>query len=278
MAELVYAHGLEPCSVRIGGSSPLSPTSKNNMNLIGHNFIAKKVLNKYNPLIAAGSHIPDLVPFVKDSVLEFNEAHEGSKTIYDWIKDKDPQYLDLALGIMIHSVEFGVDKYNRDIPIWLLKDNDYLKKDIANKISTAANISLEAAQTGRLHNYLWAGLDFYIIDTYPKFIKEINENYKHIDVEQLSNLLSNIFNKDKEKIKGNLTRHFNLIVNRDIKDKKDFVLFWKTFTSELPENDNVDVEKAVKVIGYIERTFENEWEKILNILHTNIKNRMKDYL
>ena len=28
MAELVYAHGLGPCSVRIGGSSPLSPTMK----------------------------------------------------------------------------------------------------------------------------------------------------------------------------------------------------------------------------------------------------------
>jgi hypothetical protein len=57
------------------------------MNLIGHNFIAKKVLQRYNSLIAAGCHLPDLVSFLKDSALTFDEIHENAEIVYSYLDE-----------------------------------------------------------------------------------------------------------------------------------------------------------------------------------------------
>ena len=64
------------------------------MNLIGHNFIAKKVLGRYNSLIAAGCHLPDMVPFLRDSLLTFGEIHESPETVYNYLKENNKENLD----------------------------------------------------------------------------------------------------------------------------------------------------------------------------------------
>ena len=94
------------------------------MNILGHNYMAKLVLNKYNPNIAAGCHLPDLVPFLKGSTLSFEEIHESPEQVYVYHDKNDNSAIDLALGLMTHSVKFGADKFNRDIDIWLLETQE----------------------------------------------------------------------------------------------------------------------------------------------------------
>jgi hypothetical protein len=247
------------------------------MNLIGHNYIAKKVLSKYNPLIAAGAHIPDEVEFVSSSVFSYGGLHENPDAVFEYTTKQDRKYLGLALGMMAHSVKYGADKYTGDIEKWLFKGDESLRNTIADKIVQASGISIEIAKGPRMHNYLWGGLDFYLIDKYPEFVDEIKENYKAIDTDQVSEILAQAYDKNLDKVKANIEKHIGLVNKYDISTKLGFVKFWKDFVSELPEKDNVDVDKAVFCINFIENIFEKDWEEVINRVVKDIKLRMSTF-
>jgi hypothetical protein len=248
------------------------------VNILGHNYVAKLVLNKYNSEIAAGCHLPDLVPFLKGSTLSFEEIHENPELVYEYSSKHNGVGKDLALGLMTHSVKFGADKFNRDIDIWLLENDETIKQEIAEQISEASNINIDIAKGGRMHNYLWCGLDFYIIDNFPDFLPEMNAAYKNIDTDNLSRILSTIFNKPFDLIREDIKKHIALVINHDIKDKQSFLMFWKDFISDLPDRDDVNLEKALETISFIEEHFNKHWEGIVNRVVLDIKNRMKLYL
>ena len=248
------------------------------MNLIGHNFIAKKVLGRYNSLVAAGCHLPDMVPFLKDSLLTFNEIHEGPNTIYNYLKKNDQKSIDLALGLMTHSVKFGADKFNKDIDVWLLRSNEKLKTKVAERIIKTSGVDLKTALGPRMHNYLWCGIDFYILDKYPDFIVELNTAYKEINIPEISEILSKAFQKPLETVQNNVEKQLGLVVKHHISSKKDFVSFWKEFVSELPENDSIDVNEVVNTINFIEGLFDEQWKAINDRVVADIRTRMSSYL
>jgi predicted nucleotide-binding protein (sugar kinase/HSP70/actin superfamily) len=179
---------------------------------------------------------------------------------------------------MTHSVKFGADKFNRDIDTWLLGNNEGLQQTIAEKICEASNIDIDTAKGGRMHNYLWCGLDFFVIDNYPKFIPEMNSAYKNVDIDEISAILSEVFHKPIDLIKDNVKKHIDLVINHEIKDKQSFLRFWKDFISDLPDKDDVNLEKAYETIIFIENQFNKHWEEIINRVVSDIEDRMKFYL
>jgi len=234
------------------------------------------VLNRYNSNIAAGCHLPDLVPFLKGSVLTFDEIHENPELVYKYSLTNNSKGLDLALGLMTHSVKFGADKFNKDIDAWLLGDNEDLKTKIAEKVCKASNVSMEVARGPRMHNYLWCGLDFFILDKYPDFTFEMNKAYKEVNSSEISKTLSEVFNKPYDLIKIDVDKHIGLVVRDDIKDKDSFIRFWKDFISDLPDKDDINIEAASEVIGYIEDLFYKDWDEIIQKVVWSIKDRMKE--
>jgi hypothetical protein len=248
------------------------------MNLIGHNYIAKEVLSRYNPLIAAGVHLPDLVPFVSTSAFSFDEIHENPDQVYKYLLNGDIKYLDLSLGMMSHSVKYGADKFNGEIDKWLLSSNEELKNEIAEKIVSASSINIEIAKGPRMHNYLWCGLDFYLIDKYPEFINEIKKNYNQANIEKISEILSQAYDKDINKVKDNIEKHIKLVNKYNISSKTEFVKFWRDFASELPQKDNIDVDKALSCIQFIEDTFKDKWQGVIDAVVKDIRLRMREYI
>lgn len=244
------------------------------MNLIGHNYIAKEVLSKYNPLIAAGVHIPDLVPFVKSSVFTFDEIHENPDAVYQHCLKNNKGYIGLALGMMTHSVKYGADKFNRDVDIWLIGKDYKLLDEIAQKIVGCSGIPLETAKGPRMHNYLWCGLDFYILNKFPEFAKKIQSAYAEIDNEGVSKILSEVYKKDLAKVKDNLQYHLGLVNKHDITSLVGYVTFWRDFGSQLSEKDNIDVEKATSCINYIYIKFEKHWPEIIDKTTRDVKFNM----
>lgn len=140
------------------------------MNILGHNYIAFRVIGHLNELTIAGSEIPDLVPFVPDSVFTFEEIHESGDDLLRFLDATYPEKRDLAISMMCHSVKFGADAFNSDIDTWLIGDDDKLKKSLATKIADCASIPYEVAYHNRLHNYLWGGLDVYLMNLEKGFV------------------------------------------------------------------------------------------------------------
>jgi len=248
------------------------------MNILGHLYVASKTLNSLNPLIIAGSEIPDFVPFIPNSTFSFEEIHESGDKFLSFLKRNHPKEIALALSMMTHSVKFGVDSFNRDIDTWLIGNKEELKREYASKIVDCSGISFDTAIKSRMHNYLWTGIDIYLLKKDKRFIEEIKKFYKDINYSQISKLLATGFRKEESTVYKEVEYFFSSIDLSNLNTIKDYVKIWKAFSSGLPERDNVNISKTENFLEEIYEEFEDKWENILNDVLNYTKKKMSDYI
>ena len=239
------------------------------MNILGHPYIAYKVLGRLNWRIVAGSHLPDLVPFSPDSVFSFKEIHESGDKLLPG---------DLGLAMMTHSVRFGADKFNREIEKWLLKDNDRLKKELALQIVECSGVSFKIAATSRIHNYLWSGVDVYLLKNKSQIVRKIADLFYRIDSQEIADILAHAFKKNREKVKGVIDRFFIPLKKEDLVSLPGLIRIWRTVLARLPEKDAVDEKQTIALFQKIYLLFEKQWQDILNLVIEDVKTRMADFL
>lgn len=247
------------------------------MNLIGHNYIAYKLIGHVSPLTILGSHIPDFVPFLPSSVFTFEEIHEDHEELLNFIKQKYPTKTDLPLSMMCHSVKYGADELNREIDNMLLIDNQELESYLIHKIMEMSEITINSAKA-RLHNYLWCGVDFYLIKNSPQNItKTMAEEFTKIDFRDSAVILSDHYKKDVKIVEQNLRDHFTIITKASFTSEEGFAQSWTKFLNRLPEKDSVTPDKARDLINEIFLKFESEWERVLEVTYKHVKQKMEIY-
>lgn len=248
------------------------------MNILGHAYVAFKVTGRLNKYLVAGSHVPDLVPFVPDSVFSFEEIHESGDKFLKFLEEKHPYARDLALGMMVHSVKYGADKFNRAIEEWLLADNEESRSELAREIVDCSGVNLEVARKGRIHNYLWAGIDFYLLKKQRQFVGDLAETHRLINREEIASLLAEGFRKEEKEVKRMVDYLLKPTRPELLTSLEGLVEIWKKFLAVLPEKDAVNETKTIWLFGKIYLLFENQWEKILLEVVTDVKKRLGSFL
>lgn len=249
------------------------------MNLLGHNYIAYKILGKINNQTLIGSHIPDFVPFLPSSIFSFDQIHENHEDFLTFIKSNYPELIDLPLCMMAHSVKYGADEYNRSIDNWLLKQDENLINEISQMIVDASGVSFEIAKGPRLHNYLWCGVDLYIIkNDLDKIATQLAQVSTKIDFILVSKVLSEFYDKNQKKVLQNLQKHFETINANTFLNISDFTKFWSKFLSSLNEGDNLDINKGQKLLEDIYLMFENNWKTIIDDVAEKVQVKMQPFL
>jgi hypothetical protein len=233
------------------------------VNIIGHNYIAYKVLGVFDKYTYAGSHIPDLVPYLPSTVFEFNEIHENHEGFLDFIKEKHPKMVNLPLSMMCHSLKYGTDKFNQDIEVWLLNHDEKLKYKISKKISEISKVSFETSRASRLFNYLWCGFDIYLMKKNPdRIIDKLVYIQNDLDLKEMAHILAEYYKKNPFEVEQNLKDHFKLDKNI-FESVENYTKYFKEHLGTLKEKDDLDTEKGKELIEFIFQVFEEEWEKIL---------------
>lgn len=248
------------------------------MNIFGHTYVAYKILNKLDGYVFAGSHISDIVPFVPGSTFTFEEIHESPDKLLDFIKANYPGKEDLALSMMTHSVKFGADKFNREIDNWLLRDSEELLDEITEKIIWCSGVSMDVAKGPRIHNYLWCGIDLFILKNKPEFVLKFVESSSQINRPAISKILSKCFNKEYEKVLRDLNYIFDEVDPKYLTSVSGLAILWRKFLAGLPEKDDVDPKRAEEVFDFIYEKFKGNWEDVLDNVISDVEKRMKDFL
>ncbi len=248
------------------------------MNLLGHNYIAFKTLNRISPYTFVGSHIPDFVPFLPSSIFSFEEIHENHEGFLKYIRKTYSNLEDLPLSMMCHSVKYGADEYNKLIDTWLLEDNEELTFEICSMIVDASGISFDVARGPRLHNYLWCGIDMYLIKNNKPFVQELANAFNNINYSEIAKVVSEYYKKNHDKVFKNLHSHFKNIYPATFIAELEYTKFWSNFLSKLPEGDMLNVAKGLKLLDYIYSIFEDKWEEILIKMEDNVKKKMAVFL
>ncbi|MCG2686187.1 hypothetical protein L6258_02355, partial [Candidatus Parcubacteria bacterium] len=115
------------------------------MNILGHPYVADESVGPLDKWLLTGSYLPDLVPFVPNSVFKFEEIHEGGERFLQFLDEHAPDKRNLALGMLTHGVKYGADKFSRDIE----EQFEESREDLAKKIAAASGVSIEVARSGR---------------------------------------------------------------------------------------------------------------------------------
>lgn len=249
------------------------------MNFLGHAYVAYKTTGRLNQYLLAGSYLPDLVPFVPHSVFGFEEMHEGGEKLLKFLKKNSFYAQDLAIGMISHSSKLGADKFNREIENWLLEEKT--KRKLALKIVGCSEVSFEVAFQWRVHNYLWAGIEIYLLRKNFQFVQKIADLYPEINNKKISLILSNCFQKEPKAVQRMVDYHFGAIDPIGLLSLNGLVKIWRKGMAGLPEKDNIDEIKTRQLFEEIYTSFENQWqgilEKVIDQTKINLENFLKGF-
>lgn len=167
---------------------------------LGHIFVAQKVLGE-SVLAAQGALLPELVPYLLGDIFEYEELHEGGKTLFDFLKAKDPQNLDLALGLLTHGVTYGADGFNTR---YFRGGTGYAHQKEAPLIPKIFGVHPgidEATAKAFGHNYVNLGMDLLIQRDFPGVVIFAQKAVSEVDVGKISRVLADCFGKERKEVK-----------------------------------------------------------------------------
>jgi hypothetical protein len=223
--------------------------------------------------------VPDFVPFLPSSIFSFDEIHENQENFLKFVETNYQNVVDLPLSMLGHSVKYGADEYNREIDTWLLANNKSLAHELSEMIAKASGITYEIAKGPRLHNYLWCGVDLYLIKNNPEdIVTKLIDSLNGIDYKNSAKILGEFYNKDIKEVEANLKEHFKPIKPETFQNTKDFTIFWSKFLSLLKEGDDLDINEGAKLLEFIYKTFEDDWESIISRMEQKVKRKMRPFL
>lgn len=242
------------------------------MNLIGHPYLAFKLFQPLSWYHIAGSYLPDIVPFVTTTTFSFEEIHEGGAKLYQYLAKSKPQARGLALGMLSHGITYGADKYSHLLEERYSRD----RHEIVDLImTTTPNITRNMADKARFHNFLWWGIDVCILQTQKDFIRQLKLFLDQVNLAEITQILSNCFNRDDKAIYQILSTMFEPLKRCRFESVSDLASLWQMAARGLPEKDEVNVSATVKAFEYLAKILEPDYKTILDTLVGDVRTNLE---
>ncbi len=230
------------------------------MNIIGHPYVANLVLGRLNPQLVLGSYLPDIVPFVPDSVFTFEEIHQGGREFLKYLQTEEPGYVDLAYGMMIHA---EADKYSRVIEDIYSGYRDELSREIAE----TSGVSIDVARKSRFHNYLWWGVDLQILWNRRNFVLDLRDTLEEIDENtsgRTAVLLAECFDKSVQKTADTISTLIQPFEPTRFLTADGLAVMWRDIAAGLPEQDDVDSARTSELFKKCAFIVGNRWKEFVH--------------
>ena len=256
------------------------------MNILGHSLISLNVFGKFGGVggigvkgendLVIGALLPESCPFISDNPFTFDEIHEGGEKLLKFLKKKYPNRIGLALGMLSHSVSFGADSFNPVIEKYVTGERRE-NKTILGEIREATGVD-DKTSKGLLHNFLWAGVDFWILEKYPDLVKQIAEAIIAVDYKTVGIMLAGCFGKDtvkSEKLVRVLFR--DIYWPDDLFNHEGLARTWLRHSEKLKFDRQIDFGKTVLLIEKCQEFMKDEWEELVKEVETSVRSRMSGF-
>jgi len=244
------------------------------MKVLGHSYIATRAIDGNRQLLITGGLLPEMLPYIPNDVFEYKELHEGGEKLLEYLDRNHSEKRDLALGLLSHGGEFGADKFSKQSELLVAKKRDRILREI----SEADAVSLETAKL-RLHNYVGLGIDWLLIQNEPGLVKEVQKVLRESDIEEISHLLAEGFEKDEAKVRVMIEALFRKIYRpEDITSVDGLARIWARQSAGLPEKDQVDIQKATKIIQECANLLEGKWKNYLASVVNSVRLNLKPFV
>lgn len=244
------------------------------MKILGHAYIATCAIEGDKQLLIAGALLPEMLPYIPNDIFEYKELHEGGKKLLKYLDDHHPEKRDLALGMLSHSIEYGADKFIKELESFASKERETLLA----KIMEADSVNREIAEY-RVHNFLGLGLDWLLIQNEPGLVKEVQKTLGEIDINEISHLLAEGFKKDEIKVREMVETLFKKIYQpEDLTSVEGLTRIWARQVAGLPEKDKVDTQRAAETIRDYASLLEGDWRSYLESTRIRVRENLQPFV
>lgn len=240
------------------------------MKLVGHVYVATKAFPTRNkPLLALGSLLPEVVFYVDDPALDYDQIHEGGDKLYEFCQEAHPEYRDLAIGTMTHGYKYGVDWFNS---VDNLKALGYSAKEDLPLIQKALGVGTDIAQI-RAHNLYDLALDYYVRSRYPETLEHV-VSASELDFSAVAGILAECYNRDYKRIKKNIEQISEIYDLKLVNSFKGLALLWKNMATNLPEKETMNIEATEALLSFFYDKLSPAAEDFLDVVVGRVKRKV----
>jgi hypothetical protein len=153
------------------------------------------VAKKKTPLLVFGSVLPD-ISWISESEIGRDQIHYAPKELYEYVARNNPELLDLALGVRLHSnIDKGADYYSDDEKVGFAKVEG---RKIENLVAGLVGEEMGAKTLVLAHNFIEAGVDLILKRHNPEILKLYRESVNRINLNEISTSLAGYLDIDKK--------------------------------------------------------------------------------
>lgn len=148
---------------------------------LSHIYVSTRVTGRSDPLLVFGSVLPDIA-WTSSSAIGRDEIHNSPQKFYDFVKLKYPEFVDLAIGVKLHSqVGKGADFFS---------DGDAGNEGFAYKEGKTVESRVAVLLGGEMgkqskvlsHNFIEAAVDLNLYESKPEMFDVYKNAIENIDL------------------------------------------------------------------------------------------------
>jgi len=213
---------------------------------LAHTYIATKVTGRKDDLLLFGSVLPDITLTSSRRINE-DMMHKSPQQFYGFIKKSYPEFLDLALGIMLHSEESkGADIYTDDQGRgFAYKKGRHLSNDVAALLKMEpGEVSLQLS-----HNFIEGALDLLLAINHPDIITTYRDVQRNVAPSLISKSLADYLGLTQQDVEKELEFFKDFLSYKHLSTKEGMVDGIGKPLIKMLMNIDVDRAEAVKLFG-----------------------------
>lgn len=231
-----------------------------------HIYIATKVSERENPLLVIGSVLPDFVWMSRR--LPSDKLHDNPIDFYEFIKFRDNEMLDLALGMLLHSNAKGADYYSHfHEGGYAMTKGKNLIKDLVNLF----NFKDEKLNLYKAHNFIEAALDIHLLKNNKYLPNLYKEDLRSIDIEKIARLIHEFTNFDIKLIKKDLALFFKIFGPDSVSSEKAFVSNFFPPILEIAFRQKASNAEIQHILTKAKKLTEGDWEELIDMIILRMK-------
>lgn len=241
---------------------------------LSHIYVSTKSAKKKSPLLVFGSVLPD-VSWTSKSEIARDQIHYAPNEFYKYISNNNPELIDLAVGVKLHSnVNKGADFYSDDTETGFAKvEGRKIEDEVANLLDQEKNDET----LGLSHSFIELATDILLNKSNPELLKLYINSIDEIDLNKISGALSKYLNLEPEVIYKEF-KNFLGFVGPDAYKTKDSLVDRVMLLIKVRRGKDVDRKKVEKIKDMAIELMEDKYKNYLDNAVSHLKTDFADIL
>ncbi len=236
---------------------------------LSHIFVATEVTKRKAPLLVFGSVLPD-VSWTSKSEIGRDQIHYAPRELYEYIHKNNPELIDFALGVKLHSnVDKGADYYSDDTETGFAKVEG---RKIEDDVSKLLDEEKGERTLVTAHSLIEVSVDMLLNKAKPEILSLYKDSIKEINFPEISLCLSHYLNLTQQTVSSEIASFLNFVgpeayLSKETLLDKLIILLSQRRGKKV---DRKETERILeKAIGIMKNKYVNYLENAINNIKTD---------